>query len=181
MTIISKTFLVISTLLVTSFTVAYFSSDLFRFWNEPSDEYLKTIFVKQQDSFQKLERLFLDDPDLYFVSSSKSHRNNGRGVESSSITTDELRDIFDQTGILFGTRDGTIDLKFIALPVFRKHLNYGDFSEQFYEEKGFALILGSDEKLQEIIGSGRSYGGVEFKQIEKHWYIYNRVEVSKPE
>lgn len=148
--------------------------------NRQSDEAMKTAYTRHRDSFAKLERLFTADPDLLLASPSRLHRV-ANGLPSESRTTDEYRSSFEQTGVIFGARDGVIDLEFLSFTTFRIQLDYGDFSEQSFEEKGYAYILESDEKIRDLLGTGKTYGNTEFSHIEGHWFIFHRIKVSKPE
>ncbi len=157
--IFSKKFLVIPILLAAAFIFAYFSSDLIRYWTKPSEEKLKTVFAKNRDSFTKLEQLFMDDQTLYFASSSNFRRSDLQGSFSDRDPSEEYRSIFEQTGITSGSRSKELDIAFLSFPTFFHTLDGGDIYERYIEEKGFAFILEPDEKVRNMLGTGRDYRG----------------------
>ena len=181
MKISSKTFVIAVFILVAAFTVAYFATALLRGSNKQTDEELKRAYQNHSASFTKLARLFIDDPAIQYGSAATIYRNYGRGSVSDSKPPSEYVHLFEQTKILSGSRDRELELKFLAFPTYRRQLDGGDFSEKFYEEKGYAVMLGPAEKVEELVGSQTMYGKVEFWPIEYPWYIYQRVTVSKPE
>ena len=147
----------------------------------PSDEELKTRFLKDRDSFTKLGQLFIDDKNLLFASPQKLHRLVGYGLVSNSEPSDEYKTAFDRIGTSFVSPSGVLYIEFIKFPAYRMELEGGDFSQTNYEEKGYALMTSPPEKVQEILVSENTYGNADFKQIEGQWYIYHGIWVSKPE
>jgi hypothetical protein len=169
-------------LLILTLVAIYFSSDLLRSFGMRSDEELKIVFAKHPDSFGSLERLVLNDPTLFYVSESEFFRRDDVGIISRSKTTDEYRAVFNQIEVLTrGSKDKVSDLAFFAFPSSMIPVDRSDPNQSLFQEKGYALILAPDEHIAELLGTGKVYGNIEFKQIAQRWYIYKRAVVSKPE
>lgn len=174
MKISSKWFLFASVILFTAFADAYLHGP-----PKPSDEDLALTYESHRDSFSRLERLFVDDPDLQYVSPSTFDRTNyGQWRASTSVTPIEYTSLFEKTATLSGFRNTGLELMFVSFPAFRRRLT--GVGDEFYEEKGYAAVLAPKE-AEDFIGSGRMYGGFEFRQIADRWYIYQRVYEVKPE
>lgn len=169
----SKKFLLAALLIVTAFVIAYLHGP-----PKQSDEELKLMFANHRESLTKLERLFIDDPSLEYASAHTLYRRFRRGSESDSPTPVEYAAIFEQTETLSGSRHAGAELDFLFFPTYLSRL---DRSDEFYEEKGYAVFLAPTERVEDVVGAGGMRASVEFKQIADRWYIYQRVYEVKPE
>jgi hypothetical protein len=167
-------------LLLTGLVVACLSFNLLRDSGTQTDQELKTGFMKNRDSFSKLEQLFTNDPTLFGISSSESFRRIDGRISITKLTDNE-QFISDQISIGSGSRDKVSDFDVIYFPQSMSKLEGGDFSQEFYEQKGYVLMLSPDDKAQNFLGVKKTYEGVEFRQLEQNWYIYQRTVVVKPE
>lgn len=168
------------TILVVVVCVLVLSSQFLR-TKMPSDEQLIANFAEHRDSFTKLQQLLRTNDDLDYITLVKLHRDSGLGWITDPKPPEEVQAAFSKTGILFGAFDMTLDIRFMSFGTFSKELPGGDFSERLFEEKGYAYILESDEKVEKLLSTGKTYGRTKFRQIEGRWYIYEQISSLKPE
>jgi len=165
--------------------VGYFALGVFGRGSLPSDASLIADFNKNQTSLEELRKVFDGKNRLSQLTPFSATPLYEFGADKGSPLPEEqirnYRPLFEAVGVRYARRQTDDGKESIRLGVKAIDIDSRNLTEDLYEEKGFAYCEVALSPLRDSLDNESANGGLAYRKIADHWYLFYAVKVNKPE